>query len=245
MRYGQGSDAMGLLTTLLAPPRTGRMPRFLKVLARLPFELEALRIWFPPGVHFADRTVIGLVMQSLDNSLTTFLTDGPTGRRMTSKQGHGEQNPTYIEVGHEGIKVLARRLSEKLRIPFIAGGTWPEAFDISMTAHFLGGAPIGDSPASGVIDPYHRLWGHPGVSVVDGAAVSANLGVNPSLTITAQAERAFSLWPNAGEADPRPAQGEAYERLDPVEPRVHAVRSFTHPSALVDLGLPALPERVG
>ena len=82
-----------------------------------------------------------------------------------------------------------------------------------LTAHFLGGCPIGASADEGVIDPYHRLYGHPGISVVDGAAVSANLGVNPSLTITAQAERAMSYWPNKGEADPRPAQGAAYERL--------------------------------
>mgnify|MGYP003694414907 CR=1 FL=1 len=60
-----------------------------------------------------------------------------------------------------------------------------------MTAHFLGGAPIGTSAGTGVIDPYHRVFNYPGLSVVDGAAVSANLGVNPSLTITAQAERAF------------------------------------------------------
>ena len=70
--------------------------------------------------------------------------------------------------------------------------------------------PIGDSAETGVIDPYHRLYGHPGISVVDGSAVSANLGVNPSLTITAQAERAMSFWPNKGEEDPRPEQGAAY-----------------------------------
>ena len=84
-----------------------------------------------------------------------------------------------------------------------------------MTAHFLGGAVISDSPEHGVIDPYHRVWGYPGLHVVDGAAVSANLGVNPSLTITAQAERALSLWPERGEPDRRPAQGEPYVRLVP------------------------------
>ena len=70
-----------------------------------------------------------------------------------------------------------------------------------------------------MIDPYHRAYGHPGLHVVDGAAVSANLGVNPSLTITAQAERAMSLWPNAGEPDPRPPLGQPYQRLTPVAPR--------------------------
>lgn len=242
VRYGRGSDAMGMLTTLLAPPRQGRRPRVLSLLASLPQNLDALAAWFPPGTHFADSTVIGLVMQSLDNSLTTSLSRGRTGRRrLTSRQGHGEPNPTYIAAGHEGIRTLARRLSERIGIPFYPGGTWSEAFDIPLTAHFLGGAPIGDSPATGVVDPYQRLWGYPGISVVDGSAVSANLGVNPSLTITAQAERAFSMWPNLGDPDPRPAQGERYERLAPVAARRPAVRRFTHRSAVVDLGLPGLP----
>lgn len=241
VRYGQGSDAMGLLTTLLAPPRTGRTPRVVKLLGELPRNLPALRAWFPPGTHFADSTVIGLVMQSLDNSLSTSLTRRLGRRRLTSRQGHGEPNPTYIAAGHQSIRALAGRLAERIGIPFHPGGTWSEAFDIPLTAHFLGGAPIGDSPETGVVDPYHRLWGHPEISVVDGSAVSANLGVNPSLTITAQAERAFSLWPNRGEVDPRPAPGEAYRRIEPVAARTPAVTRFTHSSAVVDLGMPGLP----
>ena len=63
------------------------------------------------------------------------------------------------------------------------------------------------------------MHGYPGVSVVDGSAVSANLGVNPSLTITAQAERATALWPNKGEDDVRPAPGAPYRHVDPVAPR--------------------------
>ncbi|GAA3621400.1 GMC family oxidoreductase [Marihabitans asiaticum] len=239
-RYGKGSDAMGLLTTLLAPPRTGSTPRWLTLLAALPRNLPALRAWFPPGTHFADSTVIGLVMQSLDNSLTTSLRRTWTGRRrLTSRQGHGEPNPTYIAAGHDGIRALARRLTERIGVTFHPGGTWSEAFDIPLTAHFLGGCPIGDSPTSGVIDPYQRLYGYPGISVVDGSAISANLGVNPSLTITAQAERALSFWPVLGEVDPRPVQGEPYRPIDAVPATRPAVREFTHPqSRLVDLGIP-------
>jgi cholesterol oxidase len=74
-----------------------------------------------------------------------------------------------------------------------------------------------------VVDPYHRVYGHPGLHVVDGAAVSANLGVNPSLTITALAERALAMWPNAGEEDPRPAMGEPYRRVPLVTPKHPAV----------------------
>jgi len=71
---------------------------------------------------------------------------------------------------------------------------------------------------------------------MDGAAVCANLGVNPSLTIAAQAERAMSFWPNKGEADPRPPLGEAYRRLDPVPPSRPAVPADA-PAAL------RIPER--
>ncbi|MCF3133888.1 cholesterol oxidase, partial [Streptomyces olivochromogenes] len=75
-------------------------------------------------------------------------------------------------------------------------------------------------------------------------AVSANLGVNPSLTITAQAERAMSYWPNKGEADPRPAQGAEYERLKPVEPAAPAVPSDAFGALrLPFLGIPTVPPK--
>ena len=92
-----------------------------------------------------------------------------------------------------------------------------------MTAHILGGAAIGATAEDGVVDAYHRVFGHPGLHVVDGAAVTANLGVNPSLTIAAQAERAMAFWPNRGEEDPRPPLGDPYARVDPVPPRSPAV----------------------
>jgi cholesterol oxidase len=111
------------------------------------------------------------------------------------------------------VRLLAEELGG------MAGGTWLDLFNIPTTAHFIGGCAIGDSPATGVIDPYHRVYGYDGLHVVDGAAVSANLGVNPSLTITAQAERAMALWPNRGEADPRPPLGEAYQPVGPVAPQ--------------------------
>ena len=75
------------------------------------------------------------------------------------------------------------------------------------------------------------MYGYPTLSVVDGAAISANLGVNPSLSITAQAERAASLWPNKGEVDLRPAQGEPYGRLAPIAPE-HPVVPADAPAAL-------------
>ena len=103
--------------------------------------------------------------------------------------------------------------------------------NIPMTAHFIGGCAIGDSPRTGVIDPYHRLYGYDGLHVIDGSTLSANLGVNPSLSITAQAERATALWPNKGETDQRPLIGAGYRRLDPIAP-AHPVVPDTAPAAL-------------
>lgn len=103
-------------------------------------------------------------------------------------------------------------------------GAWNETLvDAPTTAHILGGCVIGSDADRGVIDPYHRVHGYPDLSVSDGSAISANLGVNPSLSITALTERAMSLWPNKGDDDPRPAPGQPYRRVSPVAPKQPAV----------------------
>jgi cholesterol oxidase len=225
VRYGKGSNAMGVLGTIMVPG--DRLPRPLQ------FLLEAARhpVGFARSMsqyRWSERTVIGLVMQTRDNSLHVSGRRGLFGgRTLTSRQGHGEPNPTFIPSGQRAMTTLARVLSERTGVRAFPGSSLGEILNVPMTAHFLGGVVIGDEPERGVIDPYHRVWGYPGLHVVDGSAVSANLGVNPSLTITAQAERAMSLWPNAGDQDPRPAQGEAYQRLAPVSARRPVVRSFT------------------
>jgi cholesterol oxidase len=210
-RYGPGSNAMALLRTLLVDGG-GRAPRWLKFggqLARRPWDVARL----PNVRHWSRRTIIALVMQNVDNSVTVSPRRGLFGWTMRSRPGHGVPSPPWIPAAHRAVRLLAEELGG------IAGGTWLDLFNIPTTAHFIGGCAIGDSPATGVIDPYHRVYGHDGLHVVDGAAVSANLGVNPSLTITAQAERAMALWPNRGEADPRPPRGEAYQPVLPVAPR--------------------------
>ncbi len=178
-------------------------------------------------------------MQSLDNSLTTYRKPGGVGKGLlTARQGHGAPNPVQIPDATRGATLLAEEING------FAGSNIGELMGTPLTAHFLGGCPIGASAEEGVIDPYHRLYGHPGISVVDGSAVSANLGVNPSLTITAQAERAMSFWPNKGEADPRPEQGAAYERLTPVEPRTPAVPKEAFGALkLPFLGIPVVPPK--
>ncbi|MEV6849712.1 GMC family oxidoreductase [Actinoplanes sp. NPDC051411] len=212
VRYGPGSNAMGLLSTLLVDGG-GRLPRPVK------FVGQALRHPYVfarsmSARQWSERTIIALVMQTLDNSLTVRRT---RRGRLTTEPGHGAPNPTWIPIGHE----VVRRLADK--IDGFPGGTVGDVFDIPMTAHILGGATIGDSPEHGVVDAYHRVFGYDGLHVVDGSAVPANLGVNPSLTITALAERAMSLWPNKGEPDPRPPAGAQYRRVTPVAPRKPAV----------------------
>ncbi|MFK3679055.1 GMC oxidoreductase [Microbacterium sp. NPDC090218] len=205
VRYGPGSNLMGALATALVPGdrRLGeRLGRLLAQVLRSPvrqFRLGNLRRW-------SERGIIALVMQTADNSLTLSLRRRFGRLVMTSAQGHGEPNPSYLPQAHAAAAAIAARVQQEGGVPAEARGSWPEVFGIPLTAHFLGGAVISASPADGVIDSYHRVWGHPGLHVVDGAAVPANPGVNPSLTITALAERALSYWPRSGESDSRPVQ---------------------------------------
>ncbi|MEE6178853.1 GMC family oxidoreductase [Mycobacterium sp. 050134] len=214
-RYGHDSNLMGLLGTVLVDGVDGgrRWRSGMKELVRQRRDLA--RLLNP--TNWSEQTIPLLVMQTHDNSLTTFTRRGLFGRRMRTRQGVGEPNPTWIPVGHE----VARRAAAYL--DGIAGGAWADLADIPMTGHFIGGCVIGQTAADGVVDPYHRMHGYPGLHVIDGSTITANLGVNPSLTITALAERATSLWPNKGEPDPRPRLGSSYLRVPPVAPRTPAV----------------------
>lgn len=210
-RYGKGSNSMGLMQSLLTTPRPGRRrwQVLLSEIVQRPVEFASLldvRRW-------SERGVIALVMQTVDNSLTVTGVRGRWGRwHLTTEQDDTAPSPTYLPVAHE----VVRRMAE--HIDGVAAGSIFENIDAPITAHFVGGCVIGADPDHGVIDAYHRVYGHPGLHIVDGSAITANLGVNPSLTITAQAERAMAMWPNAGEDDPRPEPGAPYRAVAPVAP---------------------------
>jgi cholesterol oxidase len=161
VRYGKGSNAMSLLQTI-ATDGSSPVPRWkqaLRFVCKHP--IQTLRLL--NGYRWSERTVILLVMQSLDNSITTYTKRGWFGRRKyTSKQGHGKPNPTFIPAGHKANQLTAKHIDG------VAGGTWGEIFNIPLTAHFIGGAPIGTDPDNGVIDPYHRVFHYPNLHVVDG-----------------------------------------------------------------------------
>jgi len=231
VRYGHGSNSMSMLQTVLTDGGPGRVKRWAKELWKQRRNITQLY----DVKHWSERMIVLLVMQALDNSITVFPKKTPLGWRLSSKQGHGAPNPTWIPAANEGARLMAKAMASNGKEGF-PGGTIGEPFNVPMTAHFIGGCAIGDSADTGVIDPYQRMYGHDGLHIVDGSAISANLGVNPSLTITAQAERAMAFWPNKGEADPRPPLGAAYARIQPVQPVAPAVP----PSAPAALRLPVV-----
>jgi cholesterol oxidase len=219
VRYGKGSNFMSMMQTVLTDG-DGAEPRWrtwLKEMWRQKANIGDLYDF----AHWSERTVIALVMQTVDNSITTFnkKIPGTNISYMSSRQGHGVPNPTWIPVANKAVRKMAEIVGGT------PGGSIGEPFNRPLTAHFIGGCTIGDSAETGVIDPYQRVYGHPGLHIADGSAISANLGVNPSLTITAQAERAMSFWPNKGEDDPRPELGTAYQPVPAVEPSSPAVPS--------------------
>lgn len=223
-RYGKESNAMGLLQSVLTTPVAGepRWRTWLGELVRSRGDAAALldvRGW-------SERTVIALVMQTLDNSLTVSGARGPLGTwRLTSRNDGDSAVPSYIPVAHEVVRRIAAIVDG------IPGSSVFENLDAALTAHFVGGCAIGADATQGVVDPYHRAFGHPNLHIVDGSAITANLGVNPSLTITAQAERAMAMWPNKGQDDSRPAPGADYRPVAPVAP-LHPVVPEHAPGAL-------------
>lgn len=125
-RYGKGSNAMGMLQTLMTDGG-GRIPRWLKfVFAMIAHPIQFVRV--VNVRHWSERTIIALVMQNLDNSITTF-TRQPVGRKISSRQGHGQPNPTWIPEGNDATRRIAKKIGG------VAGGTWGELFNIPLTAH--------------------------------------------------------------------------------------------------------------
>jgi cholesterol oxidase len=210
VRYGKGSNFMGLLQTVMTDGHAAKVRRrqWVKTLITKPSMIGKIldvRKW-------SERTVIALVMQNVDSSLAVKGKRGILGWRLTSKNDSEHPNATYIPAANEVVRKIAKNYGGT------PGGHIGDLVSAPFTAHFVGGCVISDDPNKGVIDPYHRVWNYPTLHVVDGASVTANLGVNPSLTITAQAERAFSFWPNKGESDTRPTQGSGYKRIEWVRP---------------------------
>jgi len=196
VRYPSGSDTMGLLTTLLTDGRPGvrRIALWLKNVVGhlLRHPLQALRFSQPVG--WAREAVILLCMQAVEGHIEMCWQRPwfwPFRKMLVSR---GDKVPTYIPRANDFAKKFAQ----------LAGGTamstLPEIlFNVPGTAHCIGGCVIASSPTHGVVDDRHRVFGYRNMYICDGAVIAANLGVNPSLTITALAERAMSFIPPAAE----------------------------------------------
>ena len=195
VRYPPGSNAMGLLATVLVDGG-GNIPRQLRFVGQVirhPITfLRSLSVR-----RWSERSVILLVMQSLDNRIHLSLKKGWLGTRLRSAQDEATPNPSYIPEANEAARVAAESIGG-----FPSSAINEVLLDVPTTAHIIGGSAIGTSPQEAVIDPYQRVFGYEGLHVADGSALPANLGVNPSLTITAMTERAMAYWPHQGDARP-------------------------------------------
>jgi len=195
-RYPAGSDAMGMLATVLTEGRPGghRILLWLKNMAvsflRHPW--RTVRCLHPFG--FARESIILLCMQTLDGHIDMRLGRPWFWPFRKMLMSHGARIPTFIPKAND----FARKVAAA------AGGTpmsmiTEVLFDVPGTAHVLGGCPIAATPAEGVVDQRHRVFGYRNMYVCDGSVIAANLGVNPSLTICALTERAMSYIPGATE----------------------------------------------
>lgn len=213
VRYGKGSNMMGLLQTIMTSSDSGlvRTKQWISTAIQQPtliFRILNVRKW-------SERSVIALVMQNLNSSVTVFESKDFLGsRKLSSKNDASNPNPTWIPEANEVAERIANNYGG------FAAGNVGNLIGAPFTAHFVGGCVIGKNKDEGVIDPYHRVWGYPTLHILDGSTITANLGVNPSLTITAQAERAISMWPINGEIDQRPNQNEPYKVINPIEPKL-------------------------
>jgi cholesterol oxidase len=201
--YGNDGDSMRMLYTLMVGDGT-RLTRPLKLLAQMLLHPRRLtQLLF--AKHWSRRTIILLVMQTLDNAMALRPKQGPFGSLWLSTEQDPERpNPTFIPVANQAAEWLAKRTGG------IAQSSVMEAlFNIPTTAHILGGAVIASDPSRGVVDAHQRVFHYENLMVCDGSAIPANVGVNPSLTITALAEHAMSHVPAAGESRAEPARAAA------------------------------------
>jgi len=195
--YGEAGDSMSLLNTLLVGDGT-RVTRPLKLLGQiLRHPRNFAKVLWPRGT--SRRTIILLVMQTLDNAIALRPKLKRNGEvRLQTEQDPERPNPTFIPVANQAAEWLAERTGG------IAQSSIMEAtLNVPTTAHILGGAAIGHGPEDGVVDARQRVFGYENLLVCDGAAIPANVGVNPSLTITALAEHAMAAVPAKEGAEPR------------------------------------------
>ncbi len=188
-RYPAGSDSLATLATVLSQPRfpgEARWRAWLRAVIRNPGQW--FRLLNPIG--FAKRAMVLIVMQDHDSGVRLRW----AGRRLASeKDASLPLPPDYLPEANAFAKRLAAAMGPEA-IPFAS--ITESLVGIPVTAHVMGGCPMGDSRESGVVGFDHQIHGYPGLFVCDGSVITSNLGVNPALTIAAFTERAMSLIPD-------------------------------------------------
>lgn len=184
VKYSDNSGVMGRLATIAADGKNPLL-RFFNWgynMIRHPFTAMRTLLDF----SFAGNAIILLVMQTLDNSMQMVWKKSIFGGSMTIKNKNNQKVPAYIPIGQEVMHRYAKKVGGVAMNAVTEVG-----MNMSTTAHIIGGCPMGKSKEDGVVDEFFKLHGYPDFYVVDGSIIPANLGVNPSLTITALAEYAM------------------------------------------------------
>jgi cholesterol oxidase len=188
VRYGKGQTAMAFLTTFL-PDRNIPLPNLIRWgISVVRHPLQFITNLFP--FNWAKKTIILVVMQPVSNYLK--FNYKPRwwrlgGWSMNSQSNTGEKIPSHIPLGEKTAQNIIRKTGGTIMTTYM-----DSIFDIPTTAHILGGACLGENKDVGVINENFELFNYPGMYVIDGSVIPSNLGVNPSLTITALAEYAMS-----------------------------------------------------
>ena len=190
-RYGEGQNSMSMLTTHIFN-KNSIIPVPLKwFLNILMHPIQFIKDSIP--YKWSSQTVILLIMQPISNYLKlSYKTRWWRlwRKSMNSELSSGNPIPSSIPMGEYVANSIAKELKG---VPM--SSYMDTFFGIPTTAHILGGATMGDSIDTGVVDQHLEIFNYPGLYVIDGSAVPSNLGVNPSLTITALAEYAMSKFP--------------------------------------------------
>lgn len=187
-KFPDGSGSMMHLATYAVDGGTpaNRTVKLIGKLIRNPFTF--LKLFFTKAP--ADKGIIFLIMQTLENSMRLKLKHGIFGNHMTMVNDSKQKVPTYIPIGQEALYRYAKKVNG---VPMNA--LTEITFGLASTAHILGGCPMGKTKEEGVVDEYFRAHGYPNMLILDGSIMPCNLGVNPSLTITALSEYAMAHIP--------------------------------------------------
>jgi cholesterol oxidase len=189
VKYPDRSNAMKIFFGLSADGAPGSMHRSVKLIIQtLKHPARFTKTMF--NFNWSSNTIILLVMQTVDNAMRMVWKKSLLGSKMIIDNSGQKRVPAYIPIGQE---VMERYAKKVMGIP--QNILLEVFFNRPTTAHILGGCPMGDTAEDGMVDRHLKTYGYPDLFIVDGSIVQSNIGVNPSLTITALAEYAMDRIP--------------------------------------------------